>query len=166
MKNLEKNEKILLFLLFIGLLVVFVSKIVSFYTSKENIDNSIKIVTDQNRFFEVSACVNKFITYSQTDDTNKIISILNDNYIKENNITEDNVFDYLKHFNPNDVFTARKMFYQQIDKSIYKYYVYGRYREELLYSYGEEQNYYLIVYLYTDNMTFSIEPYNGELFEG
>ena len=65
---------------------VYQLKIVSFYNKKDTIDNSIKIVTDQNKFFEVSSCIDKYITYSQNDDYDNLINIINSEYIKENNI--------------------------------------------------------------------------------
>lgn len=166
MDKIDKNQKIMLILLGIGLIIVMIIKIVSFYNKKDTIDNSIKIVTDQNKFFEVSSCIDKYITYSQNDDYDNLINIISSEYIKENNISQDNIFNYIKKFDFNDVFSSRKMYYQQLDKSIYKYYVYGTYRQELMDSVGQSQNYYFIVYLYTNNMTFSIEPYDGEIFEG
>lgn len=166
MKELEKNEKILLICIIIGLIIVFIVKLLTRSASGEELDKSIKIVTDQNRFFEVSSCINKYIQYSQNQEYDKLFSIINEDYKEKNNIDINNVFSFFKQFGVNDVFSARKMYYQQLDSGIYKYYVYGYYREELMDSIGENKEYYIIVYLYTDNMTFSIEPYDGELFEG
>lgn len=166
MKDLEKNEKILLICIIIGLIIVFIVKLLTRSTSEEELDKSIKIVTDQNRFFEVSSCINKYIQYSQNQEYDKLFSIINEDYKEKNNIDINNVFSFFKQIGVNDVFSARKMYYQQLDNGIYKYYVYGYYREELMDSIGENKEYYIVVYLYTDNMTFSIEPYDGELFEG
>lgn len=166
MDKIDKNQKIALILLGIGLVIVLIIKIVSFYNNKETIDNSIKIVTDQNKFFEVSSCIDKYITYSQTDDYDSLFNILNKEYVEQNNISKENIFNYIRKFDSNDIFSSRKMYYQQLDNSIYKYYVYGTYRQELIDGVGQSQDYYFIVYLYTNNMTFSIEPYDGEIFEG
>ena len=57
-----------------------------------------------------------------------------------------------------------KMYSQKLSKYVTKYYVYGEAQEESEEAIGESFNYYLIVYLDESNLSFSVEPYDGEIF--
>lgn len=166
MEKITKRDKIILLVLILGVLIVGVSKIVDRFKSKESIDTSIVVVTDKNKFFIVASCIDKLIEYTKIDDSASVLKMFNEKYIKDNSITESNVLTYLPDFNDYQIFSARHMYQQQLSSDVYKYYVYGYYRDELMTGVGPKQNLYLIVYLYTNDMTFSIEPYSGEIFKG
>ena len=73
----------------------------------------------------------------------------------------DNFVTYL-----NDIysFNPRKMYVQRLSKEVYKFYVYGWLVKESMIS-SEMSDYYIVVLLDRGNLTFAIEPYNGDLFK-
>lgn len=161
----EKNKKIIAIVLVI--LVIIVLGINLFKDNdKDKIDKSINLLEDRNRFFEVSNSVDKFIKFVSSRDNDSVYKILNEEYLKNNNITKENVLNIVPNISGNYVFGATSMYEQQLDKTTYKYYVKGYYYQETIDGNSSKTDYYVIVYFYTKSMTFSIEPYNGEMFEG
>ena len=62
-------------------------------------------------------------------------------------------------------FEARKMYEQVINKNVTRYYVKGYLIKESINSdFNDKQDYYLIVNLDTKNSTYSISPYDGDVF--
>lgn len=163
----KKKEKILILFILIGLVVLIITKIISYYNSKNKIDydDSIIVLNDNSKFFVVSSCVDKLIKYTMSKDSQNVLKLLEESYKQSNNIDENNVLNYFPILNGNYSFSARKIYQQQISSTTYKYYVYGNYYQELISGIGDKQPLYLVVYLYTENMTFSVEPYDGTLFK-
>ena len=58
------------------------------------------------------------------------------------------------------------MYYQKLSTNVTKYYVYGQIEEESYSGLGNTTDEYFVVYLDSSNKTFSIEPYDGEIFIG
>ena len=63
------------------------------------------------------------------------------------------------------------MYYEELQSSITKYYVYGEILKNQIYDEGMDeiikgQDAYFIIYLDWENEIFSVEPYNGEIFIG
>lgn len=57
------------------------------------------------------------------------------------------------------------MYEQLINSNVTKYYVYGYLRvDDMDFNYNDKIDYYIIVYLNSENDTFSILPYDGEIF--
>ena len=78
--------------------------------------------------------------------------------------------NYFQSIPTSSTFISKKMYYQDINDNITKYYVFGTIEENYLleeveYRELKTQDAYFIVYLDTSNKTFSIEPYSKELFE-
>lgn len=132
----------------------------------ETVDNpSVLVVNDYNRFFTVSSCVSKYINYLTTKNTDNLLILLSSEYKENNSIDSNNLYNYIDVIEGNKTFSARKMFEEQVNNNVYKYYVYGSIQEEKLGSVSDKEDYYLIVILDESNMTFAIEPYDGVLFK-
>lgn len=164
----ERNKKIFAIILVIAVLFLGIYKI--FFDKDENLDEvidteTISVVEDNSKFFTVSSCVSKYLYNLYAQDTEKLLLLLNNNYKKNNSIDENNLYNYIGTLEGNTTFSPKKMFVQRLSKSIYKYYVYGYTSLEVMDTFTERQDYYLIVTLNEKNMTFEVEPYSGELFK-
>ena len=84
---------------------------------------------------------------------------------EKNLINSDNLYEKIGTINETNVFSAKKIYEQRLSETMYKYFVYGFIQEELMDSMSLKKDYYLIVILDEENMTFSIEPYDGQMFK-
>lgn len=159
----DNKEKIIAIILVI--LVIVVLGINLFTNKSEKIDTSIKILEERNRFFEVSNCVDKYIKYVSLKDIDSIYTLFSAKYKEENNITKENIINYIPNLNGNFSFSATRIYKQQLNEKTFKYYVKGYYTQEIMDNFSPRIDFNVIVYMYPENMTFSIEPYNGDLFE-
>ena len=167
--NEEKNQKIFAIVLVIAVIGLGIYKL--FFNNKRKIvidTETISIVKDNSRFFTVSNCVTSYIGYLNAKDTDSLLILLNSNYKKENNIDANNLYQYTGELDENYFFSAKKMYEQRLSKTMYKYYVYGTLEdtiidEHVVFEYAPV-DYYIIVILDESNTTYSIEPYDGEIF--
>lgn len=165
MDNEERNKKILAIVLVIILLILGIYKIFFSKPKEEKIDTkTISVVKDNNRFYTVSSCVYKYLTYLSAKDNDNLYLLLDETYKKENNITKDNIYNYIGNVEGDISFNARKIFEQRLSKNVYKYYVKGYIQANTIFQTGEKQIYYVIVIMDQSNLTFSIMPYDGEMF--
>lgn len=166
MNNEEKSQKILAVVLVIILVMFGIYNLFFKKSKEEKIDTkTITVVKDNDRFYTVSSCVNKYLTYLSSNDVDNLYLLLNEGYIKENNITKENINDFIKPITDNLSFSPNKMFEQRLSKNVYKYYVKGYIRKDTFGQIGEKEIYYIIVIMDQSNLTFSIIPYNGEMFK-
>ena len=132
----------------------------------EKIDTeTISIVNDNSKFFTVSSCVSKYLNYLSIRDTDNLLILLSNDYKTKNSVDKSNIYSFVGSVQGNPEFSPRKMFVQRMSKNVYKYYVYGTITQDVINTLGESIDYYLIVILDEENMTFAIEPYNGEMFK-
>ncbi len=138
------------------------------------INKEINILKNRNIFYTISSCIDKYTNFISKNDTKALIDILDTKYIKDNNITTNNVINYIDKFKTKQINVVRKIYEQEIDKYNSLYYVYYTARNDTDSQiedgyFGEikreeEQDKYIIVKLDFSNETFSIMPYNGEMF--
>ena len=160
-ENVWTKKKIIL----ISCLAVIAIIILIFQLLGNKKESDIKIVTSSSKFYTVSNCVYRYITYLQSQDVDSLISVLDSSYKKSNNIVKDNVLDKLGTLNSNYNFEARKMYQQTLNENTTKYYVYGYlYEDTIDQNMKNKQDYYIIVTLDTEDKIFSITPYDGEIF--
>jgi len=157
-----KKKKILiscLGILAVGLLIY------SIFFSNNN-KKDIEIVKSSSKFYTVSNCVYRYLTYVQSKSSDNVLLTLDKRYIEENNISKNNIFEKINVLEGNYNFEGRKMYQQKLNDDTIKYYVYGYLRKEVMNpSLAEDPiDYYVIVTLNTKNQTFSITPYDGEIF--
>lgn len=126
---------------------------------------SYSIVTNYSNFYTVNSCVYRYLTYLQGNDTSSLLKVLNEDFIKSNGINESNLYNYLVRYEGNLNFNSRKMYEEEVNNDITKYYVYGYVEKDVMDSYPERYESYFIVYLDKKNQIFSIQPYSGEIFK-
>lgn len=124
----------------------------------ENSKNN--VVTNRNDFFTVQSCVNNYIIYLTQKDTESLYKLLDKSYIEQFGITESNILEHVENLSGNIIFKAKRMYFEEINESFYKYYVIGEifenYIDEKLKSMGEFK---VTVNMDIENMLFSIVPY-------
>lgn len=134
---------------------------------KENIEvNKVRLLNDYSRFFTVESSLYKFINYIQMKDTESLLKILDDEYEKSNNVTALNVLEFLGYLNGSYTFKAKKIYYENIDENVTKYYVYGIVLEDIMDKYVKDgiDKYYEVTFD-TSNKTYSVAPYFGDIFK-
>lgn len=137
--------------------------------AKKAKEQEILIVTNPSNFYTVNSCLYRTITHIASKDYDNLLLLLNDNYKIENKITKENILSIFPKANSSSTYVSEKMYYQELNSNITKYYVMGYVDENKIYD-GEdleniEKNYnYFIVYLDSKNEIFSVEPYDGEIF--
>ncbi len=139
----------------------------SYYSNINEEENKIEPVKDRNDFFTVQSCVNKYLIYVTQKDTSNLYKLLDERYIKEFNITEQNILDHVEDLSGDAMFKAKKMYYEKIAENVYTYYISGEVAESYM---GEEEpnkeEMNITVNTDINNMTFSIVPFGyGGIFD-
>lgn len=166
----DKQTRLAIILVIVTILVVGITFIINKKEVAET-QNKINIVTNYSNFYTVNSCLYRTITYLSTNDKESTLLILSDEYKKQNNINQDNVLSIFPIIGENFTFSSKKMYYQNLDNGIVKYYVYGTAVEneildDELITEVKGIDLYFIVYIDTNSNIFSVEPYDGEIFIG
>ena len=164
----DKSKLTAIILVIITIVVVIVSLIFD-NKEKNDIVSDINIVSNYSNFYTVNSCLYRTISYISSTDSESLFMVLDDNYKKDNNITQENVLTLFNNVEENYTFVSKKMYYQTINDNITKYYVYGQAQLNQIYDDNitnkvPHTDMYFIVYMDNSNKTFSIEPYTSELF--
>lgn len=167
-KKADKNQKVFAIIIVIAVLILGIYKFFfekNFFEEEKIDTETISVVEDNSRFFTVSSCVSKYINYLSDRNTENLLIVLSKEFKKNNSINAENIYNYIGSVDANVTFSPKKIFQQRVSKSIYRYYVYGYIEADLMDSVSAKQDYYLIVILDESNMSFAVEPYNGNLFK-
>jgi len=163
----KQNLLVILLVIVTALVVVvdFISK------DEEKEENDIKIVTNYSNFYTVNSCVYRVINHLSLKDSKSMLLLIDENYKKKNNITEDNILDKFVNVEQDSTFKSNKMYYEEMKSGITKYYVYGQIQKNQIFDEDTEINIkgvdsYFIIYIDIENEIFSVEPYDGEIFIG
>ena len=167
MKKDKDNSKIIAILLATLAIVVI---IVSFTIKKtEEQKEELTILKNPSQFFTVNSCIYRVTTYISKKETKNLLKVLSQSYRKKNKINQNNVLDVFPKIEVDSTFVSKKMYYQEINKHVKKYYVQGIIKPNIIHDYTkveieEYENVYYIVTLDSKNQLFSIEPYDGKIF--
>lgn len=162
-KILKITSIIVLIIILLILLILTILSINS-KTQKQTIEKGpekqkeIVIVQNRNDFFTVANCVDKYITYLTTKEKEILYNYLDEEYKKENNITMDNIYLYVKTFDDYYKFKAKEMYVCKISNTLSQYYVYGTLTIESTGDDEQEIPFYISVKLDKANNTFSVIP--------
>ena len=164
MNKLNKNKTIL-YVVFV--ILILISLLIynnrNKVTNNEKIqaENNIILLKDYNRFFTVNSCIYKYITYIQNKDIDSILKILNKEYVNNNSINYNNIFNYIETLNGMYSFKTKEIYYEELNDKYIKYYVYGELIQETLNGYNEIGDRYYILILDIDNQIFDITPFDN-----
>lgn len=162
----DRNQKIITIILVILVLIIGIYNLFIKKEKQEKLDTeTISVVNDVDRFFTVASCVSKYISYLSIDDKASIYTLLDNSYKKDSNITEENLYNYVIDVSSGVQFQAQKMYSQNVAKNIVKYYVHGYIETDGMDIVGTKSDYYVIAILDEETLTFSIIPYDGEMFK-
>ena len=130
---MEKLKKSILSLLII--IVIIIICIVSMKFHKKNddiqevedtedklyVDTELQSINDINMYAIIENIVNSYIDYNSNNEYEKIISMIDDKYIKDNNITTDNVKDKIEEIKGSPLVLINNITQQNIsnNKTIY-----------------------------------------------
>lgn len=128
------------------------------------------IVTSYSDFYTINSCLYRIVTYASAKDSESLLLVLNEKYKKENNITKNDVLNLFSDISENSTFVSEKMYYEDITDTISKYYVKGYVTNQLLFDDEvidniDKKTIYFVVYLDSLENIFSVEPYDGNIFE-
>ena len=164
--NLKNTILVIVFALLVIIAVVLINKNNPTFTKKEKGTYSkINIVKNYSNFYTVNSCVYRYLTYVANENKTSILNVLDEEYVNSNNITEENVLSFLTKYEGNISFESVKMYEEEINKNITKYYVKGNVINDIIDSDAELTEAYFIVKLDKKEQVFSIMPYNGEVFK-
>lgn len=165
--NFELNKKNII-MLAVFILIIIIGLLIHDYRNQDlsdKINNKITLVNDYSQFFTISNAGNKYISYLQKKDNEKLLLLLNEKYISINNITKENIFDKLTLLESgNYSFEARMMYEERLGSDIIRYYIKGDLSLDIMDEYQRPSDYYLIIEMDEVNNTFEVTPYNGKIF--
>ena len=140
------------------------------------IDRIVKQEDTKNNYYAMQSCVEKFYIYLAETDTSDyriideeveqtieeanglkreaIYNMLDENYIEDSGITEDNVFEVLPQVAISDVIID-DMYVSQQSSNMYVYFVYGRLRDETT---RENSDFTIMLKVDMLNRTFRVVP--------
>ena len=135
--------------------------------TEQNEQRIVKKVESASAYFTVQSCINKYISYVSSKDTDSILKMIDSEYIMKNNITEENVLEKVEQISVGTIFEANKMYEEEIDSDNKIYYVLGTLKQEGLENYTIiDNNFCITVNMDFANNIFSIIPFgNGGVFD-
>lgn len=167
---MNKTEKIELFIVII-LVIVFVFSFIYMKTTEnkseeQRIDTRVTALEDINRFFTIDSAVSKYFSYVVLKDSESLLKILDEDYIKRNNITSSNIYDFVGNYD-NTIRSELEEAYQVSSyNNVYKYYVKVVLKEETLYDSALQGYVYYIVTINENELTYAVEPISDIVYLG
>ena len=113
-------------------------------------------------YFTIKSCIDQYMEYVYNQNTEAILGVLDPNYIKEKNITNQNLYEFI--FNNEEKkevdFDIEKMLVVGDEEDLQTYYVKGYIRD----TNGNKEESYLTVNIDLKSMIYSIIPEGKEAF--
>lgn len=163
MKEIMEHKNIvhiLIILILYAVIILLLNKIGVFNKDK------IKLVDNYSIFYTTSNSANLYLNYLANEDSKSIISLLDEEYIENNNITKENVIDKLKDFTIEfPTLRVVSMYEEKINNNKKRYYLKGNLIDSDEDKYEIVKDYFLIVDIDSSNNTYTITPYNGKIFK-
>ena len=96
-------------------------------------------VTNPHMYFTVKSCVEKYLYYVQQKDADSITKILDYQYIKDFNISKENVFNHVEEILNPVVVTIEEMYVLEKNENEHEYYLRGILQEEQMDGLSQEK---------------------------
>lgn len=170
MEDRKKNIILGIIAVIVIITLIFLNRDNLFKKNPTIISGDITMVTDNNRFYTVTSCVSKYLSYLSSGDSSSLLLLLDNDYKETNNITSSNIYQFIDRLDSQYEFNADKMYQEKVNDTVIKYYVSGSispalYFENMEDSYNVEyREFYVIVNLDLRQGVFSIVPYDGDIF--
>src|SRR5574344_74202 len=122
---------------------------------KDVFETQITKIDNNNTFFTIDELVKKYIDYYENNDNNAIIALLDSNYINDNNVNAQNVFNKIKKPTNSSQYESQDI-YGTLGGTYISYYVKGTINNEEIFN---------IINIDKNNNTFSVIPTTKEKFD-
>lgn len=128
---------------------------------EEEVSKNISILKNENEFFTIESILQNYFLYLKVENANAVYSVLDNNYMQQNNINSDNVITQMKQktSNYNGSFQLVKVYVRNSLKSPI-YYAYGILKEN-----KNEKDFYAVIYLDRSNSAYSIALSDNKQYE-
>lgn len=161
MKDILSHKNVMYVLI---ILILYTCIVLLFNRVKAN-KQEITAVDNYSRFYTLANSANMYLSYLGLENSKNVYTLLSDDYIKENKITESNVITKLKDFETTSPsIRVTKMLEQNVSKNMKKYYIKGNLIDISEDEYNVLKDYYLIMEVDENNNTYQITPYDGKIF--
>lgn len=159
------------YILLIIIICILVSVLGLLYLNKTESNNDDKeetkyyLLNDYSRFFTINSCINKYVTSLQNNKYDNVLKLLDKNYVEENNISSDNVSNYVDNLDGNYNYITKNVFYTELSEKVINYYVKGYLVSDELDNISNDKiyKYYIVKFDLTNNL-FSITPIDGNKY--
>lgn len=159
------------YILLIIITCILVSVLGLLYLNKTESNNYDKeetkyyLLNDYSRFFTINSCINKYVTSLQNNKYDNVLKLLDKNYVEENNISSDNVSNYVDNLDGNYNYITKRVFYTELSEKVINYYVKGYLVSDELDNISNDKidKYYIVKFDLTNNL-FSITPIDGNKY--
>lgn len=170
MEDIKNNKNIILLVILVMLMFVGIA-LYNYREGSSVVEEPVKekesyiLLKDYSRFFTVNSCVYKYVQYLQKEDFDSLFKVLDEDYISRTGINKNNLYSFLPNISDGVYnYVSKKIYYEKINDNLIVYYVHGYLEKNVMDSVGIKEYHDYEVILDTKNETFSISPYNGNLF--
>ena len=169
----ESEKKVLTFWAILAVVVIVGLLIFRFIAPEKfnklfglsNADKNYSLVTDRTRYYTVANSIEKYYSYTNSKDSTKLYSVLDEKYRQEKGYTSASSIKWTQEVDaPKLTYNARLMCQKKLDSGIYSFYVSGF--ESYSNKEGRLDNAYYEVILNDNELTFSIKPIDEKTFGG
>ena len=159
MNKTTKIEVVIIILLIAVFGISFIyAKTIEGKASDETIDTTVVALSDVNRFFTIDSAISKYFSYVTSKNSTSLLKILDEDYIKRNNITPSNIYNFVGNYDSNIRASLKEAYQVSSYDNIYKYYVKVALKLETLYESTLQEYVYYIVTINENELTFAVEP--------
>jgi len=173
MQIINKNERKVLTMW--AIVIVIVSAIVLLINIKFNgaslfqkitkqVETKYSLVKDRDRYYIVKSSIDSFYGYINDDNKKNLLKVLNEGYIKKNDISKDNVLDFFKYDNKVVIKANKFMCQRKIGEGKYSYYT--QFIEQDRDTGEFIKNVYYEVILDNKTITYNVKPISEKTFGG
>lgn len=128
-------------------------------------EEEIKILKDRNEFFTAASCVDTYLGYLSKSDSEILYELIDKSYIKEKNITKDNILTQLENVREYNQFYPKIIYCKTNQETlITSYYIIGQIEKVSLDENEPREEYYITINMDKNNGTFSVIP-GKEMFQ-
>lgn len=151
---------VVIIIVILGLIIIINNKKEKFPDVLQNEDLTITLeensylLKERETFFTIQNLIQKYINAIKENDSSYIINVLDKNYIKENSIDENNIFNKIINVKEEYIYNA-EMIYAKDTWNNSIYYVYGTIQDE-----NKKGNIYNKIIFDNTNGTYSIKTVN------
>lgn len=157
------QKKVLTIWAILGIIILLAVILIAIFTPVEKKEqeetitatNSNKVI-DRSRYYTVKNAITKYYSYINMHDYESVLQILDESYIKDNNLNKDNVKSFLAITDVSTSYQSKIMCLKDIKDGVYSFVIEG---EEISANTGSfiSEKYYQVV-LDGNALAFSLKP--------